>query len=279
MIAKAAITLDGCIADETGNAKWISSESSRKKVHAMRAENDAVLVGMRTVIRGMTPADGAGCSGSTIPCELSLIRGEAFRKVQHSLRGEAQAHSCATTQSGADENWMRAMREYNADLIVSLEQNAAALTDGLKQLGERGIQSILAEGGGRLHGMLAKAEPYRPSGAFYRAETAGGGNPDDEDTATPDAGCTKLSFEEMGAKRRGHAFFRDHEKIRVRPEMFTGIIETQGKIAGIDRKGGTFRIRIKAPEIAPELRVDDSVAVNGNIPPDRDRTAGGGFFG
>ncbi len=45
--------------------------------------------------------------------------------------------------------------------------------------------------------------------------------------------------------------------------MFTGIIETQGKIAGIDRKGGTFRIRIKAPEIAPELRVDDSVAVSG----------------
>lgn len=45
--------------------------------------------------------------------------------------------------------------------------------------------------------------------------------------------------------------------------MFTGIIETQGNIAGIDRMRDTFRIRVKAPEIAPELHIDDSVAVNG----------------
>ncbi|MDZ7796726.1 MAG: riboflavin synthase [Candidatus Marinimicrobia bacterium] len=45
--------------------------------------------------------------------------------------------------------------------------------------------------------------------------------------------------------------------------MFTGIIETQGNIAGIDIMRDTFRIRVKAPEIASELHIDDSVAVNG----------------
>ncbi|MCH8941229.1 MAG: bifunctional diaminohydroxyphosphoribosylaminopyrimidine deaminase/5-amino-6-(5-phosphoribosylamino)uracil reductase RibD [Bacteroidetes bacterium] len=45
---KAAVTLDGKIADERGNSKWISSIRSRKFVHKLRSEYDAVLIGYNT---------------------------------------------------------------------------------------------------------------------------------------------------------------------------------------------------------------------------------------
>lgn len=46
---KAAVTLDGRIADEKHRSKWISSFKSRRLVHKLRSEYDAVLVGRNTV--------------------------------------------------------------------------------------------------------------------------------------------------------------------------------------------------------------------------------------
>src|ERR1039457_3154236 len=47
---KCAMTLDGKIASFTGESRWISCEQSRKYVHRMRAHNDAVMVGVDTVL-------------------------------------------------------------------------------------------------------------------------------------------------------------------------------------------------------------------------------------
>jgi diaminohydroxyphosphoribosylaminopyrimidine deaminase/5-amino-6-(5-phosphoribosylamino)uracil reductase len=46
---KIAQTLDGKIATRTGNARWITSDASRKLVRAMRGGAQALLVGARTV--------------------------------------------------------------------------------------------------------------------------------------------------------------------------------------------------------------------------------------
>jgi len=45
--------------------------------------------------------------------------------------------------------------------------------------------------------------------------------------------------------------------------MFTGIITEVGRIAALTPEGGGRRITVQAPATAPELRVDDSVAVSG----------------
>ena len=47
---KMAQTLDGKIATTTGQSRWISSPASRKFVHALRSEQDAVLVGKNTLL-------------------------------------------------------------------------------------------------------------------------------------------------------------------------------------------------------------------------------------
>ena len=47
---KLAASLDGKIAAVTGDARWISSNDSRRMVHELRNEVDAVVTGVRTVI-------------------------------------------------------------------------------------------------------------------------------------------------------------------------------------------------------------------------------------
>ena len=47
---KIAQTIDGKIATDRCHSRWITSESSRRFVHRLRKENDAVLVGANTIV-------------------------------------------------------------------------------------------------------------------------------------------------------------------------------------------------------------------------------------
>ena len=51
VVLKIAQTIDGCIATKTGESKYITCEESRKRVHLMRSEMDAILVGVNTIIK------------------------------------------------------------------------------------------------------------------------------------------------------------------------------------------------------------------------------------
>lgn len=50
IVLKLAATLDGQTATATGESQWITGEAARRRVHEMRAEADALVVGVGTVI-------------------------------------------------------------------------------------------------------------------------------------------------------------------------------------------------------------------------------------
>ncbi len=50
-IMKVGISIDGCIATETGDSKWITNEKSRSDVQKLRSESHAIIVGSNTVLK------------------------------------------------------------------------------------------------------------------------------------------------------------------------------------------------------------------------------------
>ena len=49
VVLKLAMTIDGYIAAKSGGGGWITGDTARRRVHQMRAESDAILVGAGTV--------------------------------------------------------------------------------------------------------------------------------------------------------------------------------------------------------------------------------------
>jgi len=148
---KCAMTLDGKIASITGESRWISCEESRKYVHRMRTRNDAVMVGVETIladnplltvrhVKGRNPVRVIVDSGLRTPTSVDILSGPLARKT-----------IVATTEK--DEAIHRRYLKSGATVLVckSLE-GRVDLRDLLKKLGKLGMQSILLEGGSRLAG-------------------------------------------------------------------------------------------------------------------------------
>jgi diaminohydroxyphosphoribosylaminopyrimidine deaminase/5-amino-6-(5-phosphoribosylamino)uracil reductase len=147
---KFAQTLDGRIATASGDSRWISSEAFRKIAQRLRAVNDAVLVGINTVladnpqltvrlVRGRNPARIILDSKLRIPLDSEII-------------GTRRAASViiATTAQGKEK--ASRLRELGIEILeVKPDPSGGiALKHLLQELGQRNISSLLVEGGGKV---------------------------------------------------------------------------------------------------------------------------------
>jgi diaminohydroxyphosphoribosylaminopyrimidine deaminase/5-amino-6-(5-phosphoribosylamino)uracil reductase len=145
---KFAQTLDGRIATSTGSSQWISSSASRRLAHKLRTYNDAVMVGVGTIltdnphltvrlVRGRNPTRVVLDSRLRIPLEAAV------------LTDQESAVTIMVTTAGADEKKLAALRRMGIEVLVAREDERGEvdLNHLLEMLGKRGISSVLVEGG------------------------------------------------------------------------------------------------------------------------------------
>ncbi len=153
---KLAISLDGQIAASTGASRWISGEESRRIVHRMRAESDAVLVGGGTLRKddpllssrvrgGRDPIRIAVTSRLSGVSDLRIFRGGKGRVLFICPRGASGRHADRVASLGGR--------------VLELPSRKGLISAGdlLRALGREGVTSLLVEGGGRVAGWLVSA--------------------------------------------------------------------------------------------------------------------------
>jgi diaminohydroxyphosphoribosylaminopyrimidine deaminase/5-amino-6-(5-phosphoribosylamino)uracil reductase len=169
------MSLDGKVATQTGDSKWISGEESRGLVHRWRAEVDAICIGIGTALAD-DPLLTARVEGVTRQPRRVVFDSEARLPLDSTLARTAHeiplivVVSRACSRAAAD-----ALRGVGAEVLVAAggnEQERAQ--NGLEKLGELNIQSLLLEGGPRLAGAFLDAGEIDEMRLFVAPIAVGG---------------------------------------------------------------------------------------------------------
>lgn len=176
---KLASSLDGRIATQGGDSRWITGPPARARGHLLRARHDAVMVGAASAIAD-DPAFTCrlpGMAGAS-PVRV-VIDGSAKLPAGHALVAGANdtatwiVSTPALGQDGRHDGWREAGVE-----VVAVAADAAgrpALDAALEALAARGLTRVLVEGGGRLAASLLRARLVDRI-AWFRAPGAIGGD-------------------------------------------------------------------------------------------------------
>jgi diaminohydroxyphosphoribosylaminopyrimidine deaminase/5-amino-6-(5-phosphoribosylamino)uracil reductase len=155
---KSAMSLDGKVATTSGDSQWISGEASRARAHRWRSECDAVAVGIGTA-RADDPlltsrVEGAGRQ----PVRIVFDSEVALTTDSQLVRTAAEVPVLLVCSRAAKRTAADAVRNAGVEVIVTSGPNEAArAADALDQIGARGLQSILLEGGPHLAGVFLDA--------------------------------------------------------------------------------------------------------------------------
>ena len=148
---KYAQTLDGRIATFKGNSRWISSEESRIYAHKLRSSNDAVLIGVKTVIKdnptlttrlvkGKNPLRVIVDSCLTTPIDSRIIKDVSSNPVVIAITVKAPSKRIRQFEKKGVEI-----------IVVKQDKNKRIdLRELISILSKKGIKRLLVEGGSKV---------------------------------------------------------------------------------------------------------------------------------
>jgi diaminohydroxyphosphoribosylaminopyrimidine deaminase/5-amino-6-(5-phosphoribosylamino)uracil reductase len=155
VIAKFAASLDGRIAAASGDSRWISGPQSRQWAHEQRTTIDAIMIGVNTILVDdpQLTARPGGQESERQPLRVVVDSGGRTPASARVLQGPGRA--LIATSDRSDPSWRQAIEAAGAEVLV-LPRVGDSLDLGalLRVLAERGVLSLLVEGGGILLGSL-----------------------------------------------------------------------------------------------------------------------------
>jgi diaminohydroxyphosphoribosylaminopyrimidine deaminase/5-amino-6-(5-phosphoribosylamino)uracil reductase len=147
---KLAMSMDGRSALASGESHWITSESSRRRVHAMRAEHDAVMIGMRTALLDNPQLTVRFDEVARQPWRIVL---DPFGELPESLNiftDEQRDRTIRVRITGRNN------QQANGNIEVGGVGDELNLLELFTALGNRNIASVLVEAGPTLAASIVK---------------------------------------------------------------------------------------------------------------------------
>lgn len=188
VILKLALSLDGRIAARTGASKWVTGTEARAKVHALRARMDAVAVGIGTVLADdprLTVRDAPGASPIRVVFDTKLripLTGQLVASAR-------EAPVWVLTSTEASEDAEQALLEKGLEVfrVPPSAEGRIDIQAALRALAQRGVVTLMVEGGAELAGSLLAARHAAELHAFIAPLLLGPrGRPGAVDWAGPD---------------------------------------------------------------------------------------------
>ena len=176
VVYKAAMTLDGKVATAAGDSQWISNEASRARAHRWRAEVDAVAVGIHTAMSDDPLLTARVDAVPKQPARVVFDSEASLRLDSKLVSSLGDAPLIVVCARAAKRTAVEALESAGVDVIVATGQNEPARVESaLDELGSRGIQSLLLEGGPHLAGTFFDIGEIDELRLFVAPVIVGGG--------------------------------------------------------------------------------------------------------
>ena len=165
VVMKYAMTMDGKTATRSGGSKWITGEAARRRVQEDRNRYSGILVGVGTVL----------ADDPLLTCRLPESRNPVRIICDSRFRTPTEARVVRTAGQvptvlaacSSDEIRARPYREAGCGVLTLPPRDGRVdLRELMAALGEKGIDSVLLEGGGTLNwsalqsGVVNKVQAY-----------------------------------------------------------------------------------------------------------------------
>jgi len=154
---KMAVSLDGKVATATGDSRWITGEPARARVHELRHQHDAIMVGGRTA-RTDDPllTDRSGRRRRRPLVRVVVAQHLRLAPDSQLARTTDAAPVLIFAHEECELDTVKSLQSQGVE-IIRQESSLVGLAGILQELGKRSIQSVLVEGGPSLAGRLMDA--------------------------------------------------------------------------------------------------------------------------
>lgn len=159
VIMKAGCSLDGRIAAADGRCAWITNDKSRAAVHRLRDKTDVILIGSKTAMVDdpslTTRLPGKkGRDPLRVVLDTNLILPAGARM----LNQDSAAPTWIFCRQGADPGRRKTLEKAGARVMEVAENGSGGLDlrEILAVIGREHYNSVLVEGGGRVHGSFLR---------------------------------------------------------------------------------------------------------------------------
>ena len=167
---KAATTLDGKIATSTGHSKWITGEAARQKGHELRNGNDAILVGINTVLADDPELTVRGIDGGRSPVRIVLDSKGRIPEQSRVFQEDGVPVVIVTGNHAPLRKWP----ELAELTILTAPTRTPDILWVLSEIRKLGMNSLLVEGGSLIHASFIKSNTVDQLALFLAPKVIGG---------------------------------------------------------------------------------------------------------